>query len=244
MSEGVPAPDIYDPAFVKGVFDRCSGRYAAFIAICSLGLAGRWRRQCVEALPAAGDPLTCYDLMAGTGEAWPHLLRRFPKTGRIVAVDISPRMRERAMKRLHARRDRRIHYIEDEVLRTAIPPGTVDALISTFGIKAFNHDQQYAFSLLIAYVLKPGGSFSLIEMSDPKGWWLRPLFLFHLRIVMPLVERLLLAHAGDFATVRAYGRRFSDPSGLARMLREAGLEVESRKYFFGCATGISGRKPA
>ena len=33
--------DIYDPKFVKGVFDRCSDRYIAFSLICSLGFTER-----------------------------------------------------------------------------------------------------------------------------------------------------------------------------------------------------------
>ncbi|MCA8899806.1 MAG: hypothetical protein KDA53_01000 [Hyphomonas sp.] len=32
-----PAPDIYDPAFVKAVFDRCSGKYIAFSYAHSIG---------------------------------------------------------------------------------------------------------------------------------------------------------------------------------------------------------------
>jgi len=34
--------DIYDPKFVKAVFDRCSDRYIAFSLICSLGFTERW----------------------------------------------------------------------------------------------------------------------------------------------------------------------------------------------------------
>jgi hypothetical protein len=88
------ASGIYDPAFVKAVFDRCSGKYIAFSWICSLGFTERWRRQCVEVLPEPPGPAG-YDLMAGTGEAWPHLLRRFPKAGPITAVDISSGMHDR-----------------------------------------------------------------------------------------------------------------------------------------------------
>jgi ubiquinone/menaquinone biosynthesis C-methylase UbiE len=45
--------DIYDPQFVKAVFDRCSDRYITFSLICSFGFTERWRRQCVAALPGA-----------------------------------------------------------------------------------------------------------------------------------------------------------------------------------------------
>jgi demethylmenaquinone methyltransferase/2-methoxy-6-polyprenyl-1,4-benzoquinol methylase len=33
--------DIYDPAFVKGVFDRCSRRYILFSTFCSMGFTER-----------------------------------------------------------------------------------------------------------------------------------------------------------------------------------------------------------
>ena len=44
--------DIYDPQFVKAVFDRCSNRYITFSLICSFGFTERWRQQCVAAMPA------------------------------------------------------------------------------------------------------------------------------------------------------------------------------------------------
>jgi demethylmenaquinone methyltransferase/2-methoxy-6-polyprenyl-1,4-benzoquinol methylase len=92
-------------------------------------------------------------------------------------------------------------------------------------------------------VLKPGGSFSMIEASDPKGWWLRPIYLFHLKRVLPWVERLFLRGAEDFAMIGTYSSNFGDASAFAEMLRGEGLEVEYRRFFFGCATGVAGRKP-
>ena len=44
--------------------------------------------------------------------------------------------------------------------------------------------------------------------------------------------------------IGTYSTNFGDASGLAAMLREQGLEVAYSKYFFGCATGVAGRKPA
>ena len=241
----LPAGDIYDPVFVKGVFDRCSERYIAFSYACSLGFTERWRRQCVAAMPEPpGAAPSGYDLMAGTGEVWPHLLRRFPAIGAITAVDISSGMHRRAMERLHAHRAHRIEFIEDDVLASALPDSSADFVVSTFGLKTFNPAQHRRLARLIARVLKPGGAFSLIEASDPKGWWLRPLYLFHLQRVLPWVERLLLRGAEDFAMIGTYSTNFGDSSAFAEMLREEGLEVEYRRFFFGCASGVAGRKPA
>ncbi len=236
--------NIYDPGFVKGVFDRCSRRYIGFSYVCSFGFTERWRRECVDAMPAprVGNPVG-YDLMAGTGEAWPHFLKRFPSAGAITAVDISSGMHERALVRLHALRAHKIRFVEDDVLASALADQSADFVISTFGLKTLDAGQQARLAALVARILKPGGVFSFIEASDPAGWWLRPLYLFHLKSILPWVERLLLRGAQDFAMIGIYCTAFRDASAFAGMLRANGLDVSYRPYFFGCATGVAGTKP-
>ena len=239
-----PAPDIYDPAFVKAVFDRCSGKYIAFSYACSFGFTERWRRQCVNALPALPAGATGYDLMAGTGEVWPHLLKRFPDIATITAVDISSGMHTRAMDRLHSHRARHITFIEDDALNSDLPDASADFIVSTFGLKTFNPAQHARLAALVARVLKPGGAYSFIEASDPQGWVLRPLYRLHLMGVLPLIEKVFLQGAQDFAMIGQYTNHFGNAEGFAAQLREAGLEADYRPYFFGCASGVSGRKPA
>lgn len=184
-----------------------------------------------------------YDLIAGTGEVWPNLLKRFTDIGAITAVDISSGMHRHAMVRLHAHRAHRIAFIEDDVLASELAPESADFVISTFGLKTFNPVQHARLATLIARVLKPGGGFSMIEASDPKGRWLRPLYMFHLKVILPLVERTLLRGAQDFSMIGTYSTNFGNAAELAAMLRGQGLEVSFSKYFFGCATGVAGRKP-
>ena len=236
------ARGIYEPSFVKGVFDRCSGQYIAFSWICSFGFTERWRRQCVQLLPKRAGPVVCYDLMAGTGEAWPHILKRYSSIGEITAVDISSGMHQRALRRLHAHRAHKIAFIEDDILASQLPEGSADFVVSTFGLKTFNQEQQAQLAGLVARVLKPGGNFAMIEASDPKGWWLRSAYLFHLRAVLPLLERLFLRGAQDFSMIGTYSTNFGDASFIAGRLQEEGLEVSFQRHFFGCATSVSGRK--
>ena len=237
------AQDIYDPAFVKGVFDRCSSRYIGFSYFFSFGFTERWRRQCVELLPGPNSGgLTGYDLMAGTGEVWPHLLRRFPNINAITAVDISPGMHLQAIKRLHSHRAHKIEFIEDNVLESALPADSADFVVATFGLKTFNQVQHGKLARLVAHVLKPGGAFAFVEASDPKGWWLRPLYRFHLKAVLPSIERTVLRGAQDFAMIGTYCDTFGDARGFGAALKKEGLDVEYRKLFFGCASGVFGRK--
>ena len=240
-----PDVDIYDPQFVKGIFDRCSSAYIRFSWICSFGFTERWRRQCVTALPLPqGSEAVGYDLMAGTGEVWPHLLKRHAKIAAITAVDISSGMHRHALERLHRLRAHKIAFIEDDVLESRLPPASADFIVSTFGLKTFLPEQHKRLAKLVAHALRPGGGFSMIEASDPKGWWLRPLYLFHLKRVLPMVERLFLRGAEDFAMIGAYSTNFGDAAAFGEMLRAEGLEVRFTRYVFGCATGVSGTKPS
>ncbi len=235
---------IYDPSFVKELFDRCSSRYIAFSYFCSLGFTERWRRQCVDliGLSKSASPRGI-DLMSGTGEVWPHLLRRFPQIESITAVDISSGMHQRAMSRLHRLRAHKIEFIEDDALNSELPENCADFVVSTFGLKTFNKEQQARLAGVTARILKPGGSFAFIEASDPQGWLFRPLYLFHLKTLLPLVERFLLKGAQDFAMIGQYCTKFADASYFAGELDRLGLETCFQKRFFGCASVVFGRKP-
>ena len=174
---------------------------------------------------------------------WPHLFRRHPIVEKVTAIDISEGMHKKALDRLHRMRAHKIDFIADNVLATKLEASSADFVISTFGLKTFNESQLEGLADLIANVLKPGGHFSLIEASDPTGWFLRPLYLFHLKRVLPLIERLFLNGAQDFAMIGTYSTNFGDARLFAQMLRERGLETNFKKHFFGCATSVSGTKP-
>ena len=234
---------IYDPDFVRDVFDRCGPNYRNWSAVASFGFVRRWRKQCVSALPIdTAEYAVCFDLMAGTGEVWPHLLRRFPDLAHIKAVDISHVMHLEALDRLHASRSEHIEHLEANVLDGGLPESAADIVISTFGLKTFNEAQLAVLAGEVARVLKPGGVFSLIEASDPTQWNLRGLYRFYMDGVLPLIERLFLRGAQDFAMIGTYTKNFQNAAYFADCLRKEGLEVDYRTYFFGCATGVSGRK--
>ncbi|MBX7457799.1 class I SAM-dependent methyltransferase [Qipengyuania sp. 1NDH17] len=237
------SPDIYDPTYVRDVFDRCADQYIAFSNVCSLGFTQIWRSQCAEMLDLLPEHQQGYDFMAGTGEVWPHLLAKWPQVTSIHAVDISSGMHQKAMKRLHAMRAHKIEFREDDVLQSGLPDESAEFVISTFGLKTFKPEQHERLAKLTERVLRPGGRFAYIEASDPTDWWLRPLYRFHLDTILPQVERFLLKGAQDFAMIGEYSANFGNAREFARMLGDTGLNTEYREFFFGCASGVCGSKP-
>ncbi len=245
--------DIYDPDFVADLFDRCSARYRWWSAVASFGFIRAWRRRCVIRLRDAQiiarvkgaeipqAPLVI-DLMAGTGEVWPHVLRQFP-SARVTAVDISGAMHREAVERLHRSRAGQIEHIQADALTTDLPVGA-DLVISTFGLKTLTPAGHGVLARRIATILRPGGSFALIEASDPKGWGLAPVYRFYMNRVLPALERMFLKGAQDFAMIGTYTRNFGDCSQFAEALRKEGLFVSERRHMFGCATSVAGfRRP-
>ena len=147
------------------------------------------------------------------------------------------------MDRLHQNYADKITHLEANALQTDLPESCADVVVSTFGLKTFNPEQQAILARQIARILKPGGSFSLIEASDPLGWTLRPLYRFYLDQILPQVERLFLKGARDFSMIGTYTRNFVSARTMAQALEKAGLTVEMKSHFFGCATSVVGRKP-
>lgn len=237
-------PDIYDPAFVAAVFDRCSANYRNWSAVASFGLIRRWRRQCVAGLnlPEGSRAAGC-DLMAGTGEVWPHLLARFPGLGRITAIDISPKMHHEAVARLHGGYGDRIEHLCANMLETDLPDASADFAVSTFGLKTFDAEQHRIFARQLMRILKPGAPFSMVEATDPVGWTLRPLYRLYLDGVLPQVERLFLRGAQDFTMIGTYTRNFGRGETVTTALREAGLDVRCTPLVGGSAHLWSGFKP-
>ena len=249
--------DIHDPAFVAALFDRCSARYRWWSQVASFGMIARWRAQVAARLagarqlgrldhgqlgPQPGAAPHIVDLMAGTGEVWRHLDRHFPDA-RITAIDISPAMHTRAVARLHGPRAGRISHRTADALASPLSGGCADLVISSFGLKTLSPAQQQALATEIARILRPGGAFALIEASDPRGWALRPLYRLYLDRVLPLIERMFLKGARDFAMIGTYTQVFGNASGFAAALRDQGLVASEASHFFGCATSVAGIRP-
>lgn len=249
--------DIYNPDYVQDLFDRCSGAYRNWSAVASIGFVRLWRRQCVNRLigqrkiseiasqlPYTGPdrPVAVVDLMAGTGEVWPHVLRSLPNAN-IIALDISKNMHLEAVDRLHKSRSAQITHIRANALENDLPKEQADLLVSTFGLKTFNIEQQQALAAQIARILKPGGAFCAIEASDPTEWRLRGLYRFYMDRVLPLVEKFILKGAQDFSMIGTYTKNFENARAFEQACRDAELKVSYKSHFFGCATSVAGYKP-
>ncbi len=177
--------------------------------------------------------------MSGMGELWRSLGRKLPVSARVIGVDLSPEMAHRA------RREQpfSVEVLITDVLTWEPHSGLADAIVSSFGLKTFDREQQQQLARKVAYLLKPGGSYSFVEISVPPSSLLRAAFMFYLKRMIPLIGRLLLGDPACYRMLGTYTEAFGDTTHFVDCLREAGLEVAPVAFFFGCATGARGGKP-
>ena len=112
----------------------------------------RWGAEVLLRLPLAGDE-TVLDAGCGTGRVTELLLTRLP-LGRVVALDASGAMLERARERL-ARFGERVTYVKADLEQPLPLAEPVDAVLSTATFHwVMDHDALFAN---LASVLHPGG---------------------------------------------------------------------------------------
>ncbi|WP_182866683.1 class I SAM-dependent methyltransferase [Rhodopirellula sp. JC639] len=233
---------IYDPNFVRQLFDEMSATYGIVNLISSFGFCRRWRRQCIEQL-SYRESLTVVDLMTGMGELCPAIAKRIGPGGKIIAVDNSPVMCRKAWQNHDGRLGCELDIREEDALGSEIPDASADRVVCSFGLKTFSLDQTVALAHEVHRILKPGGSYSFIEISVPPARWLRVPYLFYLHQLIPIIGRILMGNPDNYRMLGVYTVAFGDCHTAVAAFRQAGLDPSRRSYFFGCATGLVGAKP-
>lgn len=233
--------DIYNPAFVRGLFDEMAKRYGAVNLISSFGFAARWRKQCSR-LVSISRGAAVVDLMTGMGEMCAVLDPVLGEAGVIRAMDISPAMCARARETANRCRSC-VEVIEADVLANVIEPAIADVVICSFGLKTLSEGQITQLATVVTRILKPGGVFAFLEISVPQHVLLRSVYLVYLRYVIPLIGRLFLGNPDNYRMLGVYTQAFGDCGHAAEAFRRAGLAVSEASFFFGCATGMHGHKP-
>jgi demethylmenaquinone methyltransferase/2-methoxy-6-polyprenyl-1,4-benzoquinol methylase len=219
-----------------------SATYGRTNLITSFGFSALWRKQCVRQVKIeSGD--TVFDLMSGMGELWPDIGRRLSGGGRIRAVDFSAEMCARAEETASRLHGVELQMRQEDILDNGISDGAADVVVSSFGLKTFSPEQRARLAEQVARILRPGGVFSLLEISVPRFPPMRWPYMLYLKYAIPFLGRLFLGNPDNYRMLGVYTESFGDCRGFVDDCASAGLEVTERRFFLGCASAVVGRKP-
>jgi demethylmenaquinone methyltransferase/2-methoxy-6-polyprenyl-1,4-benzoquinol methylase len=222
---GTLAPDA-----VRGMFDRIAPVYDGMNRAMTVGLDRRWRRLVVREVVWPGDRVL--DICCGTGDLAVEAERR---GGRVVGLDFSERMLERAR-----RKSATIEWVRGDALALPFRDGEFDAATVGFGVR--NLDDLARGLHELARVLRPGGRLGVLEITRPRGV-LRPFFRIWLDVLVPLAGRVLPGGKA-YTYLPASVRRFPGPEDLSALLEEAGFrDVRFRLVGGGSVALHTGARP-
>jgi demethylmenaquinone methyltransferase/2-methoxy-6-polyprenyl-1,4-benzoquinol methylase len=233
--------EIYEPKFVEKLFDKMSSSYSKMNYITSFGFSERWRRQCVEEIGIEKGK-TVVDLMTGMGECWKHILKKSDKNSKLIGLDFSTEMINRAEKNKGKFKKSKIEILKENVFKNSIENETADFVISGFGLKTFNDEQLEKLATEINRILKPNGEFSLIDVSVPNSTLLKPFYMFYLKKIIPILGKIFLGSPETYKMLGVYTEKFGNSKNVYQIFNRPEFKVEYVEYFYGCATGIKGIK--
>lgn len=233
--------EIYEPKFVEKLFDKMSGSYARMNYITSFGFSKRWRRQCVQEIKIEKGKVVV-DLMTGMGECWKYILSQGDENSKLIGLDFSSEMIKRAEKNKAKFKTANIQILKENVFENSIESNSVDYVVSGFGLKTFNDNQLKALASEIERILKPNGRFSLIDVSVPKNKLLKAAYMFYLINVIPILGRIFLGNPEAYKMLGIYTQEYGDSKNAYRIFENENFEIEYVEYFFGCASGLKGRR--
>ena len=198
-----------EPTAVQGMFDRIAPVYDVMNRVMTAGLDQRWRKLAVREVVWPGDRVL--DACCGTGDLAVEAERR---GGRVVGLDFSPKMLERARKKSGA-----VEWIQGDALALPFPDGDFDAATVGFGVRNLA-DLESGLKEL-ARVLRPGGKLAVLEITRPRGL-LKPFFRLWFDVLVPLAGRVLPGGKA-YTYLPASVRRFPGPDDLSALFESAGF---------------------
>jgi demethylmenaquinone methyltransferase/2-methoxy-6-polyprenyl-1,4-benzoquinol methylase len=214
------------------MFTAIAPTYDRLNRIISLRLDQRWRQYAVRRLGWERMPEGMYlDLCAGTLDFGATLAGQPGFRGRIVGADFVQRML-----RLGRRKSDRLSPVNADALSLPFPDRTFDGAMVGWGMR--NLMDLDAGLREAARVLKQGGRLVILEMSLPPNPWLRGIYQFYFRRVLPRIGRLISKHTTAYTWLPESTRVFPAPLELARRMELEGFTDVTYELLLGGVTAL------
>ncbi len=235
---GVRTGNRVPEASVAAMFDRIAPVYDRMNTLMTLGLDARWRAAAVAAT-GTGPGDSVVDVACGTGKLAAALAEHVGPFGRVVGVDLSQGMIDRARRSYPDLVQ--LEFATGNALALPFVGGGFDAATIAFGLRNLS-DFEAGFREL-ARVVRPGGCVVCLELSVPRPRPFGRLYHAMFRRFAPLLGRLFGQRAA-YEYLPASLDEFPDPHRLAATMRAVGLvDVSFRRFGLGAAALHRGRVP-
>lgn len=208
----------------RRMFDKIARYYDCTNRMLTFGLDARWRRRAVSRL-ALMMGSTYLDVGCGTGDMALEIVKQAPES-RVVGIDPSEGMLALGRDKVRAAGlAPAITLAKGDVLDMKFSDDFFDGAITAFCIRNLT-DRRRGLSEIFR-VIRPGGLLVILELTQPLGPIMNPLFRIYGNVVMPLVTALLSSKSA-YRYLTDSMANFPKPQEILGLLREVGFI--NRKY--------------
>lgn len=211
---------------VGEVFSSVAGRYDLMNDLLSLGIHRVWKRYFVAtAQVKKGDRVL--DLAGGTGDIAALLREKVgdagaDSDGSVVLGDINAGMLTVGRDRMTDRGFvRGLEYVQCNAESLPFPDASFDLVTIAFGLRNVT-DKDAALGEMLR-VLRIGGQARVLEFSQVKAEWFKPLYDFHSFKVLPQLGRLFAGDSDSYQYLAESIRRHPPQETLKTMMEAAGF---------------------
>jgi demethylmenaquinone methyltransferase/2-methoxy-6-polyprenyl-1,4-benzoquinol methylase len=207
---------------VGEVFSSVAAKYDLMNDLMSLGVHRLWKRHFVGTSGVKrGDRVL--DLAGGTGDIAALLHERVGEAGEVVVGDINAAMLGVGRDRLTDRGlVRGLRYVQLNAEALPFPDASFDLVTIAFGLR--NVTDKAAALREMRRVLRTGGRALVLEFSEVKPEWFRPVYDFHSFQVLPRLGQLFARDADSYKYLAESIRKHPPQDELRAMMQAAGFE--------------------
>ncbi len=218
---------------VTKMFDSISGNYDGLNRVISFGIDVKWRKRVVAILKEK-QPETILDIATGTGDLAINMVQT--AANKIVGLDISPGMLEVGKTKVSAKKlDETIEMVVGDSENLPFAENSFDAVTVAFGVRNFETLEKGLEE--IYRVLKPKGTFVVLETSVPTKTPFKQGYRLHCQYILPLVGRLFSKDRSAYSYLSESAAVFPHGEDFNNILRKIGfIEVTNKPQTFGVAS--------
>ncbi|MFY0712968.1 bifunctional demethylmenaquinone methyltransferase/2-methoxy-6-polyprenyl-1,4-benzoquinol methylase UbiE [Seonamhaeicola sp. NFXS20] len=218
---------------VTKMFDNISGDYDGLNRVISFGIDIKWRKKVVK-LVKATNPESILDIATGTGDLAINLAET--DASKIVGLDISSGMLEIGKEKVTKKGlANKIEMVLGDSENMPFEDNTFDAITVAFGVRNFENLENGLREIL--RVLKPKGTFVILETSVPTKTPYKQGYNFYSKNILPLIGKIFSKDRNAYKYLSESASVFPYGEALNNILRNIGfINVEDFPQTFGVAT--------
>lgn len=218
---------------VAQMFDTISGNYDNLNRVISFGIDVKWRKKVLKMI-GKSHPKTILDIATGTGDL--AILMAQTKADKIIGLDISAGMLEVGVQKIANKNlSKTIEMVLGDSENIPFEDDYFDAITVAFGVRNFENLEKGLSEIL--RVLKPNGTFVILETSVPDKTPYKQGYEFYSKNILPLIGKLFSKDNVAYGYLSESAAAFPYGEKLNNILRKIGfIDVQDEPQTMGIAS--------